>query len=248
MKIFALSDTHQHPFFGSDKEGLLWGNGGKFILEDGDVFIHAGDLMSWGTESEWPSRMENFKRIDEEYNFKQKIYVAGNHDLFVQYYKGAAIHNLREHHVKLLGNRPEYASIELPNGMILASCSWLINLPGWAFNHEEDYIREWLVDLETNLEEKHGTKNIDVMVTHSPPFGINDGLVDVEPWGRVNTHIGVKAYKEFLKRHPEIKWWIHGHVHETAGRCARVGNTRIKNVAMLDHHYEQVSPCSVIHI
>ena len=52
-------------------------------------------------------------------------------------------------------------------------------------------------------------KGIDILVTHAPAYGLNDG--DDLP------HMGFKCFKKLLEKYSP-KYYIHGHVHLTYGR------------------------------
>ncbi len=67
MKFVAISDTHT-------KHRLLH-------LPKGDVILHAGDVSVRGTEFEILDFLDWFSRLDFEY----RIFVAGNHDFFLEH-------------------------------------------------------------------------------------------------------------------------------------------------------------------
>lgn len=52
-------------------------------------------------------------------------------------------------------------------------------------------------------------RGIDILVTHAPAFGINDGL-DLP-------HRGFQTFKEILDKY-QPKFFLHGHVHLNYGR------------------------------
>lgn len=68
MKIVAISDTHLR----------------KFSIPDGDILIHAGDLTFDGSIRQ---TVEGFNKLESELkslNFREKIFVPGNHDWIFQ--------------------------------------------------------------------------------------------------------------------------------------------------------------------
>ena len=81
----------------------------------------------------------------------------------------------------------------------------------------------WLASKLWTNRLRHG-RYLDVLVTHSPPFGIHDGP---DP-----AHQGFKSFLDFIDRyHPE--YLLHGHVHLYDNRAARQavrGHTLIINV------------------
>ena len=67
-------------------------------------------------------------------------------------------------------------------------------------------------------------KGFDILVTHAPAFGINDGQ-DLP-------HMGFKVFKQLMEKY-RPKYFIHGHVHMNYGRqhvrCDRYLDTQILN-------------------
>lgn len=66
---------------------------------------------------------------------------------------------------------------------------------------------------------------LDILITHSPPAGINDGK---------GAHAGFKALRWLLQRFPP-RYHIHGHVHQnyrmTADIQTKFGSTQVINTA-----------------
>jgi Icc-related predicted phosphoesterase len=219
LRLLATSDTHFNfdaPSL-NEKMSLKTGEYSHWFPEDIDVFIHAGDLMYHGTESEWYGRVQSLKSVDAPL----KLYVPGNHDLFVQHYTGPANQDLRRlANVRMLGTHPEHFTYNLPNKMRVLGLPYVTNLPGWAYNETE----ERLYRMVESLVELHKGK-IDMVISHSPPFGILDG-----------SHFGVKAWT-YLQHGLKPEYWICGHIHENYGVFAQNGTTYY-NVAMLDRDYQ----------
>jgi uncharacterized protein len=79
----------------------------------------------------------------------------------------------------------------------------------------------------------HG-RFLDVLLTHSPPYGIND-LPDA-------CHTGFRSFLWFMRTF-KPRWLVHGHVHlydRNAAREARYGSTTIVNA--YDHVVIDVEP------
>jgi Icc-related predicted phosphoesterase len=222
LRLLATSDTH----FDFDAETLnnkmatKTGND-HWFPEDIDVFIHAGDLMYHGTEREWYGRVESLASVKA----KLKLFVPGNHDLFIQHYTGPANQDLRGiANVRMLGTHPDHFTYTLPNKMRVLGLPFVTDLPGWAYN-SPDEILDYMAE---QLAKQHKGK-IDMIVSHSPPFGILDG-----------SHFGVKAWN-YLQNTLKPEYWICGHVHENYGVLAKNGTT-FYNVAMLDRDYQYKNP------
>lgn len=207
MRIVATSDTH-FPF---EPERI----------PDGDVFIHAGDLMYTGYPDEWAPAIKPFGVLQHG----TKIFVPGNHDFHIQNYTGSAVHDLSKRRVRMLGTHDAYYTTTLPNGMIVLGLPFVTNLQGWAYNRTE----EQLYDLVQEMPPA------DIVVSHSPPKGV----ADINDWG-------VRAWRWYQMIHkPQI--WICGHIHEAYGEHAH-GGTLFYNVAMCDVNYKQVNAPMVIDV
>lgn len=210
MRLVATSDTH----FPVDPS----------LIPDGDVFIHAGDLLSRGYESEWIPALEWLNNLPH----KTKIFVPGNHDFHLEVYSGPALQDLRSCGVTVVGfpgNRG-FEEVVLPNQMTLLGLPFVTNLPRWAFNAEEE-------DIERFLLTKH---KADIVVSHSPIKGVLDG--------DDASHFGISCYKDFLHR-IKPKLWFCGHVHEKYGHI-KLGQTDVYNVAMCDRAYRHKNPPIVL--
>lgn len=205
MRIVATSDTHE-PF-------------PVDFVPDGDVFIHAGDLMQSGYITEWDARVQSLADLPH----KVKILVAGNHDIHLGLYAGPALQDLRRAGVHVLGMPTGIDTMTLESGHRLLGLPMVHNLPRWAFNFSEDF-------LEAYMKNK---KRADIVISHCPPAGILD------------MNFGIKAYRRYLEEmEPDI--WICGHIHECGGEHKRVARTDVYNVAAMDRNYERVTPPTII--
>lgn len=80
-------------------------------------------------------------------------------------------------------------------------------------------------DANVDLEAWRGKSYADIVVSHSPPFGI----LDVVPGNR---HIGSRGLLKYIERH-RPKLVIVGHVHECGGLHMNYKGTQIYNVATM---------------
>lgn len=216
MRIVATSDTH-FPFK-ADR------------FPEGDVLIHAGDLMYTGLPDEFSSRVDSFAAL----NYKSKLYVPGNHDYHLQNYEGLARAELRNKaKVKTVGTRPDFARHRLPNGMQMLGIPYVTGINGWAFCRDEEWLLEYLrsLDFDNNYCE--------VVVSHAPMYQVLDAV-------SAHEHVGGMALNRWyygLKKKPLV--WICGHIHESYGRQLNE-DTAFYNVAMCDRMYEQSNAPMVI--
>jgi len=220
MRIIATSDTH-YPVKDIS------------IIPDGDVFIHAGDLMQNGYPDEWNPCLTWLAALPH----KHKYYIPGNHDFHVKNYPGPALQDLRKIGVTVVGipDNPNYRKVILPNGMVMAGLPFVLDLPKWAFNIS------WQ-ELDDNLK-KIGPS--DIVVSHCPLKGILDTNTQGE-------HVGICGgyhqyiYHQYIRQY-KPHTWIHGHVHESYGIAAFEG-CKIYNVAMCDRHYKHANPPMIIDV
>lgn len=212
MRLVATSDTH-FPV--------------NMPIPDGDVFIHAGDLMQSGTPDEWNANLEWLSKLTH----KTKIFVPGNHDFHFIVYPGPAVQQMRQMGFVVLGmpDNPEYESTILPNGMKVLGLPFVKNLSRWCFNTTEEEMDKYLSD----------KGRYDIVISHSPMTGVLD-------LGRSGASYGIDAYTDYCKKH-NPKVWIHGHVHEQFGHH-RFNKTDVYNVSMSNRNKEHANSPIVIDI
>lgn len=219
MRLVATADTH----FKFDNS----------LIPDGDVFIHAGDLMYTGYVNEWYERLESLAALPH----KIKLYIPGNHDYHVQNYEGVATAELRKAGVKLLGLKDiifEHKKVKF------LGLPFVTGLEGWAFNRDETWVRDYL----ESIPEK-----VDIVVSHSPPYLMRDAIYPHKAKAKEREHVGCMAYNywynKLIREDARPKHWISGHIHESYG-STDYGGTVMHNVAMCDRKYQQNQPAIII--
>lgn len=229
LKLVALSDTHNRhknikefmniDSMGQDKEPL-----------SGDVICHAGDATMGGTLGE----CERFLKWYGELNFKFKIFVAGNHDRKFEENPQLMEQMCKDNGIILLND----SGIELDGVKFWGSPvqPWFFD---WAYNRarnlsEQDLYKVPLIKPHWDLIPE-GTN---VLITHSPPYGILDQCPD----GRL---VGCQ---DLLNRVNEIKPDIHlyGHIHFNANMEKHINSTSFYNVAICNEQYIPINPVRII--
>lgn len=189
MRIVAVADTH------------LWER--DLVVPEGDVFVHAGDMLRSGRLAELPLAAEWIRGLPHPY----KIVVAGNHDWCFQLEKEAAL--------ELLGDGVIYLE---DSGVTIAGVRfwgspWQPEFCNWAFNlpRGKPLADKWALIPEAT----------DVLVTHGPPHGYGDRTAD----GRR------EGCEDLLGALDRVRPALHvfGHIHEDGGAWWR-DPTRIANV------------------
>lgn len=218
-------------------------------LEGGDLLIVAGDLTARDTEREY--------RIFREWIMKQdydrKIFIGGNHDNWLQkncapspFPKGPPGLDLdveylcdsgtdfewHETHVTKWGTRPLEGGRHLK--LKIWGSPWTQTFPGmnpscmaYTAKTDEELAVYWSLIPE-------GT---DILITHSPPWGV----LDLNNKGH---HCGSKtlAHKIGLMENPP-KLWVWGHIHEAYGIDLPVRGKPVKmiNASHVNEYYKPVN-------
>jgi predicted phosphodiesterase len=209
MKITFISDTHtKHRFCENDLPG-------------GDIIIHAGDFMNSGYyEREAIEFFDWFNSLD---NYDTKIFIAGNHDRWMENAPDVAkgiltgYKNIDYLEDELIGVGPH-----LKNMVLIYGSPWQPAFYDWAFNLPRN---GW------ELEQKWNDipNDTDILITHGPPWG----HCDITPYGNLN--VGCELLRV---RVDELKPKIHvfGHVHSGYGYKFHDG-THFINASILNERY-----------
>jgi Icc-related predicted phosphoesterase len=191
-------------------------------LPQADIIIHCGDITSMGYEYEIRNFLQWFNKLDYAY----KIFIAGNHDW-------------------LFENKSLLAKQLIPRGIIYLEDSGVeingikfwgspVSKPfnNWAFNRPEEKLAEhW----------KAIPDDTDVLITHTPPYGIFDWSV------YDNIHTGSESlYFEIVNR-LKLKYACWGHIHSGYG-IKTIENTTFINASNLDEKYNCVNEPILINI
>lgn len=212
MRVATTSDLH----------GML-----PESIPECDILIIAGDLCP------------DFRRDGEHYQqakwlrlvftnwlrdlpARKVIVIAGNHDFIWEY-------EWEKHKVMRRNDAFEYLedSSTVFEGLTIHGSPWVPNLPGWAFFAEEAVIYNKLQKIPAN---------VDVLVTHGPPFGILDRATR-----RVDA--GSRSLRELvLDRKPKLH--VFGHIHEAYGDV-KMNGVQFANVARCTEVYKPTNEIKV---
>jgi len=179
MKIWAISDTH-------NKHNNL------VVPEDVDLVIHAGDATNSYSLVENVKEAKRFFKWFNGLDIPNKIYVPGNHDLAVyndmidiSYYP--TITPLIRSSVRI-GGLNFYGSPYTVNDFDRRFAYPIIN--------HRDNLYEW-------GEIPYDT---DVLITHGPPYGVQDVYDD-------GSHTGDAILADTVAEHSTLAYHIYGHAH-----------------------------------
>ncbi len=220
MEITAISDLHgYYP-----------------ELEGGDLLIIAGDITARDKIPEWN---EFFNWLDQQ-NYERKIMIAGNHDNFCKSWctSDDSIYD------SLLG-RPSLTYLcdsgtEF-EGLKIWGSPWSLKFEGinphcMAFTGTEEELAEKFALIPDD---------IDILITHSPPYGILDKIKPrIRPRFEYMCHVGSKSLGlEIGLRKKPPKLWVWGHIHEAYGEdlVVREKPCKMINASIVDEDYEHVN-------
>jgi Icc-related predicted phosphoesterase len=178
MRIVAVADTHT---FQADLGAL----------PEGDVFVHAGDLLRNGTLDE----LAYVARWIRALPHATKIIVAGNHDwCFVRE---------QEQALEMLGPEVLYLQDQALclQGVSFYGSPWQPDFNSWAFNLPRGKaLREKWQKIPLNT---------DVLITHGPPSGVGDRSSVGGRWGCEELRDAVALIEPTLH--------LFGHIHQDGG-------------------------------
>lgn len=215
MRIVAISDTHTYH------------NKMMHPIPDGDVIIHAGDFMSSGWHKcQYVGFLKWFNKLPH----KHKIFIAGNHDRYVELYNEEFRND-----VKALDNVTYLQDEEcIINEIKFYGSPWQKWFYSWAFNfpnHHENPERAY--EVAKNCWAKI-PDDVNVLITHGQPWGINDRAPDGE-------YTGCKELMKRISHLTYLKLYIGGHIHCQYGLNEVCRNSYI-NASICNEAYAPINP------
>lgn len=193
-------------------------------LNGGDLLLIAGDL----TKRDQPQEHIEFSEWLDVQPYTKKIVVAGNHDNnidadLIECLKGCYYLNdspVRIGELKIWGS-PWTRTFEGMNPHCKA----------FTVDTEEELLEKWkAIPLDTNI-----------LITHSPPYGLRDLTVD----GR---RVGSKSLQMEALRLKHLKIWVVGHIHEDYGMefDGHLYDCSLVNASHVNEKYQPVNaPISI---
>lgn len=194
------------------------------IIPDGDVLIHAGDLTMGGSLSEISYGLDWFANLPH----RRKILVAGNHDFAFERDADRAV-ALVPSNVSYLRDRGTTI-----NGVNFWGSPYQPEFMAWAFNlpRGKPLERVWALIPD----------DVDVLVTHGPPFGILDRINS----GR-RPNVGCEALRSRIAQLRRLRLHVFGHIHEGYG-MVDLNEQRYVNASICDVGYQPVNESIVVDI
>jgi Icc-related predicted phosphoesterase len=211
-------------------------HGAKPNLEGGDLLILAGDYTSADTTGQWLA----FREWLRDQKYTKKIMIGGNHDMaifngnfyFDEQWLGATW--LNDSGTEFV----HYPGLEVAteDGMPVYREKLKIWGSPWTawFDGINPRCTAWTLKTDKKLAEKWALipGDIDILITHSPPFGILDEAMHTHNYQSVGS-------KSLLARVHKIrpKLHIYGHIHEGYGQYKADG-VHFINASIMDVNYK----------
>lgn len=213
-KIIFTSDTHcQHA---------------QVKIEQCDILIHCGDSTATGTIPEIKSFLSWFEQQPAAF----KLCCAGNHDFLFERDPVMARMLLSEHPtIDYLQDSMNHSMIRLPGDLKIYGSPHQKIFHNWAFN---------LSDSELKKKWEMIPEGIDILVTHSPPYGIMD-------FAQSGDHIGCRSLKYEVMNRVKPKIHVFGHNHEGYGTY-KFEDTLYINASTCDRKYRPTNPPIIVEL
>lgn len=200
----------------------------QISVPNGDILIHSGDATTIGNVEQ----IVAFNRWFASLPHKHKIFIAGNHDWLFEKDSSLARRLLDKVIIYLQDN---FVEIE---GLKIYGSPWQPRFYDWAFN----------LNRGKELEEKWRwiPSDIDVLITHGPPFKILDEVPRqyfVENTGCEELRKRIEQIATLKK----LKLHVFGHIHCGYGTHEEFG-VKFVNASACDEEYQPTQPPIVIEI
>ena len=177
-------------------------------LPKADVVVHSGDFCMVGTQQEAIDFLNWFCDLP----YKHKIFICGNHDEC------------------LYGNKVDGLDVN-----VHYLCNSGLTIDGVKFYGVPMFMGDCVTDRQSR-NYANIPSDVDVLITHTPPYGILDFDDDI--------HYGSE---EVLRRVSEIRPKLHlfGHIHRHHGLTDN-GITHFSNAAIMNEDYTNLQTPNVI--
>jgi len=210
LTIAVISDTH--------------GKHRDITIPSAEVLVHCGDTVGRNSREE----VVDFLQWFESQPHPVKLYGAGNHDgLYQKFPKEAR----------------EFVTQYAPSVRYLEEESIQVGGLDWFFSPYTPTFFDWyfMADRGSAIQAKWDKipKDTQVLVTHGPPHGILDHVMDAR------AHQGCRNLADTIKTLPMLKAHFFGHLHLDGGKQEVHDGVTYVNAAIMDERYYPVNPPQV---
>ncbi len=165
-------------------------------LEGGDLLIVAGDLTA---KDQYLQYEEFFEWLDKQ-NYQKKVLIGGNHDNHLEFFIDEQVCDEDVSYLHDSGTEFE--------GLKIWGSPWTKTFKGM-----NPHCKAFTLDTEEELAEKWALipRDIDILITHSPPIAILDRTIR-------NDHVGSVCLSAEIGFFQNLKLHVFGHIHESYGK------------------------------
>lgn len=190
--------------------------------QGGDLLIVAGDLTANDSAEGY---LKFFIWIAKQ-QYRKKIVIAGNHDMQIHKKKIPMASNADFQYLQDSGTEFE--------GLKMWGSPWTKTF--WGIN---PHCTAFTVDSETKLERKWNKipDGIDILITHSPPFGVLDQVKRGNLEDRIERTGSECLYGAVHRIKPKLHFF--GHIHEGRGQDV-LNETKCFNCSHVDREYNPI--------
>lgn len=204
-------------------------------VEPCDVLLLAGDLVPLDIQEDGELTYRWFTDVFaswlDEVPAGEVIGIAGNHDFALETMYRRVGPGAHEGMFDANWTFLQDAGMTLACGLKVWGTPWSPGTGDWAFmghDHELDYFFDAI------------PSDLDVLLTHTPPFGKGDRaprkINPLAGWLKAHEHIGSRTLQSAIHRtNPRLV--VYGHVHADGGWRLDTPDTRYANVSLLDEDY-----------
>lgn len=210
LKVVIISDTHN--------------NHSKLLLPKGDILIHCGDFTFYSKDKEITAFVDWLKSTD----FKYKIVIAGNHERTLDFNFTKKPSKVKEY-LKANCYYLENELLEIEGLKIFGTPLQPIHCNMGFNRNDNERLKSFSII----------PSGVDILITHSPPFGILDTIYN-------GSHVGDKVLLSELDR-IRPRFHLFGHIHESNGK-EEVNETLFINAAICDLRYSPVNSYHLIEL
>lgn len=195
-------------------------HGNLIDIEECDVLTISGDIIPCEIQRDlfqsWWWFNNIFLKWCDSQPCKKVIFIAGNHDFFLQGEDPFEVGKVQY----LFDSGCEYEGIKFWGS------PWITGLPYWAFNVSEHEQKNKFMNIP---------KNTDVLLTHTPPFDVQDiAKVDWKQGNPVD-YGSTELTKIIPLKKP--RFVLSGHIHSGNHDMVKLGDSTLFNVSILDETY-----------
>lgn len=195
MRLVVISDTHNKH--------------NQVKLPPGDVLIHCGDFSACGRHKEVLKFLTWFRKQPH----KEKIYIAGNHDLSYERepeFKNEILKEFGEiHYLENSGITLNNPKTDEP--VEFWGSPWQPEFGNWAFNYKRE--GEFCKKLWDSVP-----STTDILITHSPMKDILDKCERSWEDAKNPINAGCKILRNKIETDlRNLKFHLCGHIHEARG-------------------------------